>query len=140
MFRQSKIDDAGNRYIRDKFRQARIEANESQGDLAKALNKSRVTISDMERGRVEINASDLGLIAAHYDKPISYFYPPRVVINKDELSSLDEELLFLFYQLPDTQKHIAVEYLRQQVHITNEALQRRRKQEVNDLINRKKTD
>ena len=40
----------------------------------------------------------------HYDKPISFFYPPRVVVNKDELSSLDEELLFLFFQLPVTQK------------------------------------
>lgn len=124
MIRQSKIDDAGNRFIRERIKQARLDANESQEDLAKALDKSRVTISDMERGRVEINASDLGFIAAHYDKPISYFYPPRVVINKDELSPLDEELLFLFIQLPDTQKHIAIEYIRQQVEITNKALDR----------------
>jgi transcriptional regulator with XRE-family HTH domain len=83
-----------------------------------------VTISDIERGRLEINASDLGFIAAHYDKPISFFYPPRVVINQDELSPLDEELLFLFIQLPDTQKLISIEYLRQQVEITKKALDR----------------
>lgn len=124
MIRQSIIDDAGNRFIRQRIRQARLDSNESQEDLAKALDKSRVTISDMERGRVEISASDLGFIAAHYDKPISFFYPPRVVANKDELSPLDEELLFLFIQLPDTQKHIAIEYIRQQVEITKKAIAR----------------
>lgn len=124
MVKQSKIDDAGNRFIRERIKQARHDSNESQEDLAKALNKSRVTISDMERGRVEINASDLGFIAAHYDKPISFFYPPRVVINQDELTTLDEELLFLFIQLPDTQKHIAIEYIRQQVDITNKTFER----------------
>lgn len=124
MIRQSKIDDAGNRFIRERIRQARLDAKESQEELAKALDKSRVTISDMERGRVEINAADLGFIAAHYDKPISYFYPPRVVIDKDELSALDEELLFLFFQLPDTQKRISIEYTRQQVEITTRALEK----------------
>jgi len=131
MFRQSKIDDAENRYIREKVRQARIESGESQEDLAKAFGKSRVTISDMERGRVEISASDLSWIAAHFEKPISYFYPPRVTINKSELTPLDEELLFLFIQLPDTQKHIALEYIKQQVDITNKALE---KQNLEKLI------
>jgi len=131
MFRQSKIDDAENRYIREKVRQARIESGESQEDLAKAFGKSRVTISDMERGRVEISASDLSWIAAHFEKPISYFYPPRVTINKSELTPLDEELLFLFIQFQDTQKHIALEYIKQQVDITNKALE---KQNLEKLI------
>lgn len=131
MSRQSKIDNAANRYIREKIKQARTEVHESQEDLAKALQKSRVSISDIERGRVEISASDLGFISSHYEKPVSFFYPPRVSIDKDELSSLDEELLFLFLQLPDTQKHIAVEYIRQQVEITNKALE---KTIINNLI------
>jgi transcriptional regulator with XRE-family HTH domain len=121
MFRQSKVDSAPNRYIRTKIKEARTEANESQETLAEAMQKSRVSISDIERGRVEISASDLGFIAAHYEKPISYFFPPRVVVNKDELSKLDEELLFLFFQLPDTQKLIAIEYLKNQVEIVNKA-------------------
>ena len=129
MARQSKIDNAANQYIREKIKQARIEAHESQEDLAKALQKSRVSVSDIERGRVEIGASDLGWIAAHYDKPISYFFPPRVTVDKSELSSLDEELLFLFFQLPETQQHIAIEYLRQQVDISNKALENLRNRE-----------
>lgn len=132
MARQSRIDNAANQYIRVKIKQARNEAQESQQDLAKALQKSRVSVSDIERGRVEISAADLGWIAAHYDKPISYFYPPRVSVDKNELSSLDEELLFLFFQLPETQKHIAIEYLRQQVDIINRAIE---KQNLKDFNN-----
>ena len=123
MARQSRIDNSANQYIRNKIKQARNEAKESQEDLAQALQKSRVSVSDIERGRVEISAADLGWIAAHYDKPVSYFYPPRVRIDKEDLSPLDEELLFLFNQLPHTQKYIAVEYLRQQVSIANKAFE-----------------
>jgi len=124
MARQSRIDNAANQYIRGKIRQARNEAQESQEDLAKALQKSRVSVSDIERGRVEIGAAGLGWIAAHYEKPISYFYPPRVSVDKNELSELDEELLFLFFQLPETQKLIALEYIRQQVEIINRAIEK----------------
>lgn len=121
MFKHSDVDDSANRYIREKIKEARAEAKESQDDLAKAMGKSRVTISDIERGRVIIGASELGFIAAHYDKPISFFYPSRVTISKSELSQLEEELLFLFIQLPDTQKLIAIEYIKQQVEITQKA-------------------
>jgi len=133
MFKPSNINDTVNKLIREKIRQARLNAKESQEDLAGVLNKSRVTISDMERGRVAINASDLGFIAAHYDKPISYFFPPRVIIKKEELSQLDEELLFLFFQLPDIQKHIALEYIRQQVEITKKANEKKILENVDKL-------
>jgi len=123
MYKHSDVDDSANRYIREKIRQARTEANESQDDLAKAMGKSRVTISDIERGRVIISASELGFIAAHYDKPISYFYPSRVKIVDGDLSVLEEELLFLFIQLPDIQKQIAIEYIRQQVRLTLKAIE-----------------
>jgi transcriptional regulator with XRE-family HTH domain len=124
MYRQSDIDGTSNSYIREKIKQARTEANESQADLAEIFGKTRVTISDMERGRVSVSAHDLSLIAAHYNKPISYFYPPRVTANKEDLTRLDEELLFLFFQLPDTQKFIAIEYVRLQVEIINRALKK----------------
>jgi len=120
MFRKPE-DDELNRYIRERIRQVRIEANESQKDLARKLEKSRVAVSDMERGRVAASAADLALIAAWYEKPISYFYPPRVTVNKDQLSQLEEELIVLFSQLPVTQQHIALEYIKQQVDITIKA-------------------
>jgi transcriptional regulator with XRE-family HTH domain len=64
-------------YKRERIRLARTEAGESQDDLAKAFQKSRVAISDIERVRVAISAVDLGYIAAYYNRPVSFFYPPR---------------------------------------------------------------
>ncbi len=72
----------------------------------------------------EISASDLRWTAEHYDKPTSYFFPKGFAIKKDDLSPLDEELLLLFFQLPETQKLIALEYTRQQVDITEKASDR----------------
>ena len=108
---------AGKKFIRDKVKQARVEAKDSQNDLALALGKSRVTISDMERGRVVINANDLLVIAINYNKPISYFFPPELVVSKEHLTPIEEELLFLFYKLPNSQQIITVEYIREQVTI-----------------------
>lgn len=117
MFKNSKNDDRANKYIREKIRQARTEAKESQEELARILNKSRVTISDMERGRVAVSASDLALIASALNKPISYFFPPMFSYNDEEFTPLEEELLSLFNILPETQQLIALEYVKQQVQI-----------------------
>lgn len=121
MFKKPEDDGKVNRYIRERIRQVRTMASESQEDLAKKLKKSRVTISDMERGRVSVSAADLAYIAAFYEKPIGFFYPPSITVNKDQLSQLEEELIFLFSQLPTTQQHIALEYIKQQVEITIKA-------------------
>ncbi len=121
MFRKQEDDDKVNRYIRERIRQVRTVASESQDDLAKKLEKSRVTVSDMERGRIAVSAADLALIAAYYEKPIGFFYPPSISVNKDQLSQLEEELIFLFSQLPITQQRIGLEYIKQQVDITLKA-------------------
>jgi len=120
MFRKQE-DDLVNHYIRERIRQVRTLAGESQDDLAKKLEKSRVTVSDMERGRVAVSAADLSLIAAYYEKPISFFYPPRVTVSKDELSQLEEELIIPLSRLPPTQQRIAIEYVKQQLDITIKA-------------------
>ena len=120
-----KNDDTANQYIRERIKQARQEANKTQDDVAFRLGKTRVTVSDIERGRVSVNASDLALIAAFLDKPISYFFPPRVTIDKNDLTKLDEELIQLFHQLPENQQYIALEYVRQQVDIADKAFQRK---------------
>lgn len=120
MFKKSQ-DEAVNRYIRERVRQARVEANESQEDLSLALEKSRVAVSDLERGRVTVSASDLATVAMHYEKPISFFYPPRISISKKDLTSIEQELIILFSQLPDIQQQISLEYVRQQLVITDRA-------------------
>lgn len=131
MFKNSKVDDVANRYIREKIRQARLEANESQDDLAQLLSKSRVTISDMERGRVAINASDLALISSILGKPISYFFPPQETYQKGDLTPIHEELLTMFDQLPELQQQIAIEYINQQLQLTQRAQERLIAEELN---------
>ncbi len=120
MFKRVEKDKA-NTIIRERIKQARLEANETQEDLARILQKTRVAVSDLERGRVSVRSADLLIIAMHYELPISYFFPDRVKVKKGDLSPLDEELIKLFWQLPDTQKHIALEYVRHQVEIIEKA-------------------
>ena len=115
MLKSSTNFNGGYTYIRSQIKKARVEANDSQADLALAMGKSRVTISDMERGRVIINANDLLTIALTYKKPISYFFPPEFAIHQDELAPIEEELLFLFKKLPNVQQHIAIEQMKEQV-------------------------
>jgi len=105
-------DNAINRYIRERIKQARENANETQTQLGKILKVTHVTISDLERGRTIVNAALLVQVAHHYKKPITYFYPPDHIIS---ISKLEEELLELFKELPATQQLIEVDYLKQQV-------------------------
>ncbi len=86
-----------------------MNAGENQEDLAKKLKKSRVAISDMERGKTAINASLLVQIAHHYKKSITYFYPPDTIIA---LSTLEEEMIELFNKLPNTEKFEEIDHLR----------------------------
>ena len=71
------------------------------------------------------------LIAAYLEKPISYFFPERLNINKESLTKLDEELIFLFHQLPENQQYIALEYVKQQVEVSIKAFQRKLLDDVN---------
>jgi len=118
---KSPRDDKLNKYIRERIKQARLDACETQEDLARKMEKTRVAISDLERGRVSVNSSDLGFIAAYYEKPINYFFPPELKINSNDLSTLDQELIKIFWQLPEVQQHIALEYIKKQLEILNNA-------------------
>jgi len=129
VFRKKYPEIDINHYIRGRIKQARTEANETQEDLAKVLEKSRVAVSDIERGRVEVGASDLTYIAHHYKKPISYFYPPIVSVH-GKLSAIEEELLIRFAGIPETQQYIALEYVKQQAELTRKAVDREHADEI----------
>ena len=58
-----------------RVRQARIEAHLNQTELADKLNKKQTSISEIERGKIEITASTLLKIAITLEKPVSYFFP-----------------------------------------------------------------
>ena len=93
-------EDKTNRYIRERIREAREQRGKTQDELAKELERSRVAVSDMERGKAQVNASDLVIIASYLEKPIAYFYPPNMVgASAADLSAKEQELVWMFRQL-----------------------------------------
>ena len=87
----SKWDEA----IGEKIRQAREEADMTQGQLAEHAHVSQGNISDFERGMLQVNALDLFLIAHELNKPASYFVPHPFYgpSQEGELSIKEQELI-----------------------------------------------
>jgi transcriptional regulator with XRE-family HTH domain len=94
--RTHRQEDKINRYIRERIKIARTEHGISQKELAQYLDKSRVAISDLERGRVQVSAADLSFIAAAVDKPITYFFPlpVRVATRTEDLTQQEQALVW----------------------------------------------
>jgi transcriptional regulator with XRE-family HTH domain len=63
-----------NEIIVKRIRDARLERSLTQHDLAEHLGRSTAAISELERGKVQVTASDLYLIAQLLNKPIEYFF------------------------------------------------------------------
>jgi len=100
ILRRSEREDKINRYIRNRVKEARIQREASQVDIAQVLEKTGSAVSDIERGRVQVSASDLSLIAAYLEKPISYFYPPpNRGAEQSDLSSEEQELVHFYRQI-----------------------------------------
>jgi transcriptional regulator with XRE-family HTH domain len=51
-----------------------LEKGLTQQDIANHLGRTAAAISEMERGKVQVSASDLYKIASLLEKPIEYFY------------------------------------------------------------------
>ena len=67
-----------NETIMQQIRAARSERGLSQKDLADHLGKTQATISDWERGKTQISASELYQIAELLNKPIEYFFGENI--------------------------------------------------------------
>lgn len=67
-------DNPMNDLIVKRIKDARIERGLTQKDLAEHLEKTSAAISDLERGKVQVSASDLYKISQLLNKPIEYFY------------------------------------------------------------------
>jgi len=92
------------------------EAGSSQEELAEKIYMRRPTLSDIENGKVEVDASTLGFLTFFLKKPISYFYPPllyeeTVLKDRDELSL---EMQMHFEQIyGDELKRLAIDLIKQ---------------------------
>lgn len=63
-----------NEVIVKRIKAARVERGLTQQSLADQLGRTAAAISDLERGKVQVTASDLFKLARYLNKPIEYFY------------------------------------------------------------------
>lgn len=63
-----------NEQIVNRIKKSRVERGFTQQELGKHLGRSAASISELERGNVQVNAADLFSIAKFLNKPIEYFY------------------------------------------------------------------
>lgn len=103
---KSSID----KHIRDRVREVRVAAGQTQQDTGDLLQKTRVAISDLERGRVSANAADLYLIAGYFKKPISFFFPAPSA-GLQTLTPTQEEILSIIAGFPDDVQRFVLQYL-----------------------------
>jgi transcriptional regulator with XRE-family HTH domain len=76
-----------------KVRETRKMRGLTQADIAQVLDKTSSTVSDIERGKIQISATDLYKISILLNKPIEYFYG-------DEFNDETQELIFLIRSQP----------------------------------------
>jgi transcriptional regulator with XRE-family HTH domain len=93
--------------------------------LAEAIHKSRVAISDPERGRTEITASSLLHIAVVLEKPITCFFPDLLAFRgatAEQLSDREKELIYFYRQIAnDAMEHFALNQVKQLAKASIEA-------------------
>lgn len=80
-------------YLGNQIKKARMETGLSQVELSNFLRKRRATVSDIENGKDEVDASTLALLACVLGKPLGYFYPPYLYqeIKQEDLSPRENE-------------------------------------------------
>ena len=90
-------------FLGNQIQKARMEAGLSQEELSKYIYKRRATVSDIENGKGEVDASTLALLAHILNKPLGYFYPPYLYqeLKQEDLTPLENELLIHFRQIVD---------------------------------------
>lgn len=57
------------------IKQARLDANLTQAELAKQIYVRQATLSRFESGMLELKVQDLLMLSYHLEKPITYFFP-----------------------------------------------------------------
>jgi hypothetical protein len=77
----------------------------------------------MERGKAQVNASDLVIIASYLEKPIAYFYSPIVVgASTADLSAKEQELVWMFRQLShDALENVALSQIKTLAESANQS-------------------
>jgi transcriptional regulator with XRE-family HTH domain len=102
-------------YIGEQIRIAREEAGYSQEKLAKKLYLRRPTLSDIENGKVDVDASTLGLLSYYLKKPFTYFFPKPIyeeLVQRD-MDEFSVEMQMQFEQIyGDDLKRLAIKLVK----------------------------
>ena len=125
-----------NRWIGIQIKTARDDRNMTQEELAKKTHKSRVNISNVERGEVAIAADDLALIAYALDKAITSFFPVTVRgATAGDLSEDEKDLIHFYRQIqnPAMEKY-AIKQVRDLANAALEANIQTRLQDLQDNV------
>lgn len=100
------LPSAFSQALGQRIRAARMQRDFSQKQLAKRISRRQAAISDMERGRMEPDATTLVMLAEVLKKPVTYFFPepwgPRVA--RGDLT-YDEQALLLEFRRLQTDEH-----------------------------------
>jgi len=94
---------------------AREEVKLSQEELSELIFRRRETLSVIENGHSEVGAITLARIAAHTNKPLSYFFPKfaKNEITEGDLTSEEQELILEFRRLSDDKsKNVAIKQVK----------------------------
>jgi len=103
------------RYMGNQIKTAREEAGFSQEKMAMLIDLRRATLSDIENGKVEIDASTLSLLSYALRKPLIYFFPKPIyeeLVIKD-MDALSLEMQMQFEQIyGDDLKKLAIDIVK----------------------------
>ncbi len=89
-------DNVPNRFtvgMGELIKEARIEAKMTQEDLAEKIFVRQSTLSKMERGKIEVDSSELVYLANALNKPIMYFFPKQLIRPIDRSEKKEDPLL-----------------------------------------------
>jgi len=97
--------------VGQRIREAREERGLSQKRLAERIGRRQATISDMENGRMQPDATTLVVLAEVLEKPVTFFFPPPwgPRVARGDLSYDEQALLLEFRRLKsDEHRQIAI--------------------------------
>lgn len=94
------------RYVGNKIKDYRKKKNLNQADLAKRIGVTNTSVSEYERGRVNIDADTLFKIADVLDVKVDDFFPSRNLetspidlMNEFRTINLDTRYIMMFKEL-----------------------------------------
>jgi len=90
-------------FLGNQIQKARTEAGLSQEELSNFLQIRRATVSDIENGKGEVDATTLAILAHILEKPLGYFFPPYLYqeLKQEDLTPLENELIIQFRKIVD---------------------------------------